>query len=344
MVEHHHETPREAVSLRRKFFAPQTLISFLLLGALLAFITTRFDIAWGDTWDSVRTIDPVLYGLAILVHYMTFLFRGARWRVLLMNAAKDDESPPKPPSVISAACLILMSWFANAVTWFRMGDAYRAYVYSTDAKASFPRTAGTVVADRLVDMAVVSLLLVVGVAVLLIGGQIRPPLIILYLALGVLVLIPGGLCAMKLTRNWLGVRLPRRISEFYGHFHDGTVGSFGRVRLVFALGLLAWSCEIGRLFFVILALGTPIGLGLIIFVPMANGVLSAIPITPGGIGIVETGVSGALQLELSVEVAIAVALVDRSISYVSIIVTGGAAFFVRQFRSPNRTAAPSKSD
>ena len=76
---------------------------------------------------------------------------------------------------------------------------------------------------------------------------------------------------------------------------------------------------------------------------MANGVLSAIPITPGGIGIVETGVSGALQLELSVEVAIAVALVDRSISYVSIIVTGGAAFFVRQFRSPNRTAAPTKS-
>ena len=102
-------------------------------------------------------------------------------------------------------------------------------------------------------------------------------------------------------------------------------------------------CEIGRLFFVILALGTPIGLGLIIFVPMANCVLSAVPLTPGGIGIVETGVSGALQLELSVEVAIAVALVDRSISYVSIIGTGGAAFFVRQLRSPNRAASPTKS-
>ena len=343
MVEHHHETPREAASLRRKFFAPQTMISFLLLAALLAFITTRFDIAWSDTWDSVRTIDPVLYGLAILVHYMTFVFRGARWRVLLMNAAKDDESPPKPPSVLSAARLILMSWFANAVTWFRVGDAYRAYVYATDANASFPRTAGTVLADRLVDMAVVSLLLVVGIAVLLIGGQIRPPLLILYLALGVLVLIAGGLCAMKLTRNWLASRLPRRISEFYSHFHDGTVGSIGRVRLVFALGFFGWFCEIGRLFFVTLALGTPVGLGLIIFVPMANGVLSAVPLTPGGIGIVETGVSGALQLELSVELAIAVALVDRSISYVSIIVTGGAAFFARQLRSPSGAAAPTKS-
>ena len=76
----------------------------------------------------------------------------------------------------------------------------------------------------------------------------------------------------------------------------------------------------------------PISLGLVVFTPMANGLLSAIPLTPGGLGIVETGVSGLLQLELTVELAVAVALVDRTISYLSIIVTGGVMFAIRQIR------------
>jgi uncharacterized protein (TIRG00374 family) len=65
---------------------------------------------------------------------------------------------------------------------------------------------------------------------------------------------------------------------------------------------------------------------------MANGLLSAIPLTPGGLGIVETGVSGLLQLELTVELAVAVALVDRTISYLSIIATGGVVFAINQLR------------
>jgi len=91
---------------------------------------------------------------------------------------------------------------------------------------------------------------------------------------------------------------------------------------------------------VIKALGISVALGLVVFVPMANGLLSAVPLTPGGIGIVETGVSGLLQLELTVELALAVALLDRAISYLSIIVTGGAAFAWRQLTS-NRAVAKS---
>ena len=73
------------------------------------------------------------------------------------------------------------------------------------------------------------------------------------------------------------------------------MGSFGRLPLVFGLGVLGWMCEVGRLFFVLKALGVSVALGLVLFVPMANGLLSAIPLTPGGLGIVETGVSGLLQ-------------------------------------------------
>jgi uncharacterized protein (TIRG00374 family) len=67
--------------------------------------------------------------------------------------------------------------------------------------------------------------------------------------------------------------------------------------------------------------------------------LSAIPLTPGGLGVVETGVSGLLQLELTVEMAVAVALLDRTISYLSIIATGGVVFAIRQLHGGDAAAS-----
>jgi uncharacterized protein (TIRG00374 family) len=126
------------------------------------------------------------------------------------------------------------------------------------------------------------------------------------------------------------------VGEVYHRFHDATLGSLRRIPLVLALGVAGWLCEAGRLALVIQAVGVNVALGLVLFVPMANGLLTAVPLTPGGLGVVETGVSGLLRLELAVELAIAVALVDRTISYLSVVLAGGVAFAVRQLRLARR--------
>jgi glycosyltransferase 2 family protein len=337
------ESESQPISIRRRFLSPQTAISFLALGGLIALLVTRFDIAWSETWDLMRSMNPAWYAVAVLVHYSTFIFRGARWRLLLRNSARKAGEPFTERHSLYYGRIILMSWFANSVTFFRMGDAYRAYAYASDTKTSFPRAAGTVLADRLIDLSVVGTLMGAGLLILLGGGQITPPPILILAAAGLLALIGVGLLGMLVARRLVTLLFPQKLADLYHRFHDGTMGSFGSMHWVFGLGLLGWLAEVGRLFFVIKALGVPVALGLVVFVPMANGLLSAIPLTPGGLGIVETGVSGLLQLELTVELAVAVALVDRTISYLSIIVTGGVAFAIRQLRggkpaSEHRTA------
>lgn len=325
------------VSLKRRLLSPQTSISLLVLAALAVLLATRVDIGWSETWEVVSTLHPGWYAAAIFTHYLTFLFRGARWQILLGNAQRNGGGPP--PTLFYAARVILMSWFANSVTWFRMGDAYRAYVYAKDTNTSFPRSMGTVLADRVIDLSVVAFLITAGVGVLLVGGQIKPPLFLAALAGGLLVAVAAGLTGMVLARRWVIPRLPLRVQTFYQRFHSGTMDSFGRMHLVGALGIAAWLCEAGRLFFVVMSLGTPVALGLVLFVPMANGLLTAVPLTPGGLGVVESGVTGLLRLELAFETAIAVTLVDRTISFLSTVVFGGAVFTARQIEEARRGSA-----
>ena len=77
--------PARFDSLRRQVFSLPVLVSFLVAGGFLLFMVTRFDVDLGVTWEQVRGANPWLLVAAFAVHYTTFFFRGARWRLLLAH-------------------------------------------------------------------------------------------------------------------------------------------------------------------------------------------------------------------------------------------------------------------
>ena len=315
------------VSIKRRAFSLPTLLALALALAFLTLLVTQFDVDLGDTWDHVKTSNPWYLALAFLVHYTTFLFRGARWRLLLRNT--QDKAVPVP-SIFYCSQLILLGWFANSVGGFRVGDAYRAYLYSHEQSASFPRTIGTLLAERVLDSILIVLLLLVATLSLVSSGE-GASWTVLGIAGVLLALLAVALLAMGWTREWLIGRLPGWLAEHYRRFHEGILGSFRQLRLVFLLGLLGWLAEVGRLYLVVQALGFDLGLDLVIFIATANSMLSLVP-TPGGVGAVESGVAGLLVriTSLSASAAAALVIVDRAISYLSIIVTGAILFLARQ--------------
>ena len=351
------DSPREAqglqeeqgkVSLRRRFFSPPTLISFSIAFAFILLLVTRFELDWGATWGNISQSNPWMYILAIVSYYLSFYFRGVRWRWLARNAGVHLSPNGRLPSSFSCSQLILMGWFANAITLFHLGDAYRAYLFAEDARGSFSRTIGTVLAERIIDMVTVLMLLVLGAALVSFSRDVSPSPLFVAGALAMVLLLGVFLALMR----FYGVRLSRFLPLFlqgaYGRFHEGTMGSFKhRLPLLFMLGLAAWFLEILRLFLVIQALGMDISFPLIIFVALANALLTTISITPGGLGIVEPGIVGLLMLSLDPPHAVSVALVDRSISYASVIVFGGLLILLRHVllaRRRQRTATLSPTN
>ena len=317
-------------SLRRRVFSVPALVSLLVAGGFLIFLVTRFDVDLHGTWQRVRSADPWLLAAAFAVHYTTFLFRGARWRMLLEHSARTGDSGASVPGVFYCSQLVLLGWFVNSIGWLRLGDAFRAYVYQDEHDATFSGAIGTILAERVLDVALVALMLVVTVPFFFASGGGGDTLMILLVALGLAALLVALLVAMVLAREPLLRRLPSWLASRYERFHIGAMGSLHRLPQTTVLGALGWMAEVGRMYLVALALGFDLSLPLVIFLTFANSLLSLVP-TPGGVGAVESGVAGlAVRLaSLLKEAATALILVDRFITYVSVILVGAVIFALR---------------
>ena len=308
----------------------------------LLLLVTRFNIDWGETWGIVKNSNIYLYVAAFASYYFGFFLRGLRWRIMLKSASVIGPDTRNAPSAFKLGAYVFLGWFANAVTWFRLGDAYRAYVFTQDTGAGFPRTIGTVLAERVLDVVMVFLLLVMAGLAVYSSGDVGGIALFLGIAALLVVIGLGMLVAMKQFGSHLARFLPSRFRESYDRFHQGTMESFRQLPILFILSLLVWFTEVGRLFFVIQALdlSADVTFSLVLFVTLANAMLTTVPITPGGLGIVEPGILGLLMLSLPRSEAISVALLDRSISYLSIVVFGAIVFLVYQAsrnRWKNRT-------
>ena len=129
--------------------------------------------------------------------------------------------------------------------------------------------------------------------------------------------------------------LPHRILEFYDRFEEGVFGALKMHQLP-GLGLLSvaiWMTEALRLYFVVLALGFPgveLGISGAVFVALIGSLLTAVPLSPAGLGIVEAGIVGVLTLVYGVPLpeATAIALLDRVISVFSVIILGSVLYVV----------------
>lgn len=328
-------TQSQQVSVKKRVFSLPTLLSFGIAIAFMGFLATRFNLDWSATWENIRTMNPWMYLLAFLLYYLSFAFRGIRWRILALNADQDPSSGVRIPSVPLISQLIVIGWFVNSITWLRMGDAYRAYAFAEESNGKFSWSLGTVLAERVLDTVTIFSVLVISAIFITTTIGSNASGYILAAAFAMVLILVSLIMFMRIFGSRLARFLPVRLEDGYHRFHQGTLGSFKQLRLLLALGLMGWVLEIARLYFVIQALDLSISLALIPVVALGHAILSTVP-TPGGVGAVEPGVTGLLMLSLERHDAVSVALVDRSITYVSVILIGGLVFVARQISRSRR--------
>src|SRR6185436_12111757 len=314
----------------------RTLVSFALGFAILGFLFTRVQIDVGAILDWVRQANPALLAGAAVAFYATFPIRALRWRRLLGNVALVEGpggtalgAQHLPITVLSE--IIFLGWFANCIVPAKLGDAYRAYLLKLNGGTSFSTTIGTILAERIIDVVVLFLLMLAATG--LSFGRALPPevLLLLQIACALVVLVVFGLVSMRRMRPLVERILPKRLHGQYARFERGTLGSFNYLPLVVGLTLLAWAGEVTRLYLVTLSLGlVGVAPSVIVFVALASALMTTLPLTPAGLGFAEGAIVGVFLLAAGAgfapgvdeHAAASIALLDRGISYWSLIVVG----------------------
>ncbi|MCH2669745.1 MAG: flippase-like domain-containing protein [Gammaproteobacteria bacterium] len=313
------------ISIKKKVLSFPTLVSFLIGGVLIYFLASRFNLDWSQMFLHIREMNVFSYVCAFFLYYVSFIFRGIRWRLLALNASRkfveNSELSFRTPPIHECSLLILNGWFVNSIAWLRMGDAYRAYAFGSRTRAGFSWSLGTIFAERVLDMSTVFVLLLIGGGLLTASIDDTTSRILVLSAFAMSLVLSLVVLVIFYAGNWLISFLPEKLSRYAVNFKEGTVGSFDRLTVLIMLGALGWGIEILRLWLVINSLGIETELALIVIAALGASVFSTVP-TPGGVGVVEPGMTALLSIGMNGSEAAAVALCDRGITYLSVLVVG----------------------
>jgi uncharacterized protein (TIRG00374 family) len=276
----------------------------------------------------ILSADPVWLIAAFTIYYLGFPLRGYRWSILLRGIGAKV-------GVRDSTEIIFVSWLVNSVVPAKLGEVYRAWLLKVNFPVSLSATFGTIFIERIFDIFAI---VIFGLAAAFwsfrdgLDDTVRA-----IMGIGVLVVV--GLAVALLTLRNFGRRLvdrlplPGRVKELYERFEDGVFSVDRRtLPLVAFLTMLIWTTEALRLLFVVEAMGFEISLGIsgAFFVALVASLLTAVPFTPAGLGIVEAGIVGLLTVVYQADPteAAAIALVDRAISVLSVIVLGFIAYLL----------------
>jgi uncharacterized protein (TIRG00374 family) len=332
----------ESDPLKRRFLNRRTLLSFLLGIIILAVVFSRVNVEVGAILAQLASANPLYYAAALLVYYATFPLRGLRWRKLLENVGFHENHGVRLPLLRELSQIIMLSWFANCIVPAKLGDAYRAYLLKQDAGVSFSKTFGTILAERMIDMLLLFVLLVGSVLLAFRGALPEVILSLIQIGLVLAALVVVGLFAMRKFSARIVQLVPHRFKRQYGLFEQGTLGSFRALPFVLGLSVVSWGIEATRLYLVCLSLGlSSLSPAIILFVALAAALLTTLPVTPAGLGFVESAIVGILILAASFglapgvneNLATSVAILDRTISYWSVIVVGFVLYALRSRRA-----------
>lgn len=267
---------------------------------------------------------PLFAVLALIAASITL--RAIRWSRLLHAR---DGSPIPARRLLP---ILLVGYLGNIVLPARLGEVARAYLAARREDVEFSRALGTVLLERVIDVACLS---VVGAAVALAAGApswiVQGSLVVAAVGLGVTFVLvfvgvgrAGSIAERVLSRR---PALAARIGGFVRKFGEGA-GEQPRSAVVLAVALttVCWLIEGTNFWLISLAVGAGFSWPVAMLAAAMTVLSTAIPSAPGSIGTFElAAVATAVALGVSAEEALAVAVLAHVVTSLPVAIAGGVA-------------------
>ena len=294
-----------------------------LLAAVLLYYALR-GIAWGRVWDAIVTARWSYLAAAALISCGSFFLRSYRWRVLLNAEAALDV-----PTVFWAT---MAGYLGNSFLPARAGELVRSFIISSRSSLSKTYVLTTALSQLMVD----AITLVLASSVVLLGINPKPnwlgdasrvTAVTAGIGLLAIVIVPhtGNLCEAIIRRLPLPAGFRDRLLGFTGQILLGLRAFHSAGRLTkFAFWTVAiWTLDCFTVMVGARALGLELPFRVALLLLAGLGLGSALPSTPGYVGIFQfVTVSVLTQFGVSRDAALAYSLLSQALGYVVVLALG----------------------
>jgi len=316
-------------SLSRGLLRPRTILSFAFALALMVFFFRRMNLDLAAVADNIRSADRLVLTAAIVVYAATIVLRAARWRWMLKVAGAGSLPGTTVPPVGYLSAVLLVSWFFNCILPAKLGDAYRIYKIKVDDGIRYSIGFGTVLTERVIDLIVLVSMLAVSAVIAFHGDLPADARNALFVGVGLSCLAVVGLVVLFVLRQHIEGRVPLRWRTQWRTLQESVFVNLRRPLVPSVMSVVIWWLEASRVFLVAKALDVHLGFEMAIFVGLMAALLTTLPFTPAGLGVVEVAIVSVLKLaEVPVDLAGSVALLDRIITYWGLIAIGALVYAI----------------
>ena len=257
----------------------------LLLAGILLYLALR-GVDWEELWRIIQNARLEYLALVFLLASVNSLVRSLRWRVLL--------SAESWLGVLDVFWAMMVGYLGNAFLPARAGEVLRSVALGRRAHISSSFVLATALTERILDAVV---LVLIGSAALATLPEASPAL--LNAGKGMAILSAGGLAGVFILPvlerpiQWMLVRLPlpsawnMQLRHLLEQFMLGmrSLRHVGRTLGFFALTIVIWLGDAIVAITVAHSLGLTFSIPLALLLNVALGLSSAIPSTPGYIGV-----------------------------------------------------------
>jgi uncharacterized protein (TIRG00374 family) len=300
------------------------LIGLLVSAAAVAALVTVIDVR--ETAEALGETNLWLVAATMLLVPGQIILRTLRWRLLLPLRADGRR-----PSVGRVMPVLLVGYLANLVLPARLGEPARAYLLARREQIGFPRVLGSVLLERVIDLASLAFVAVLaalqarapewivrGMVIVAIVGFV---IVVVLVASGIARAV--GLLARIFSQRAGRMRAAIEHAISFGEGANG--GGFGPLAAAIVLSTLTWGFVAGTYWLAAQSLALDIRISESMLVAAVATLGTAIPSAPANIGTYEVATVVVLTaLGVEAHEALAMALLTHAIVTVPFAITGAA--------------------
>lgn len=301
------------------------VVGIVVSAVAVAVLATVIDI--GATAEALGRTNLALVAATLLLVPGQIVLRTLRWQLLLPVGPHGRR-----PTALRVLPVLLAGYFGNLILPARLGELARAYLLARREQLGFSRVLGSVLLERVIDLASLAL---VAIAAALVAGApdwiVRGMAIIATVGFVlVAILVASGIPrTVRAIASLLGTRAERvrvAINHAVSFGEGANGGGWAPLALALVLSTATWFFVAATYWLAARALGLEISMSGSMLVAAVTTLGTAIPSAPANVGTFEAAAVLVLTaLSVPAAEALALALLVHAIVTVPFAVTGAAA-------------------